>query len=71
MYTDQYSFISRHFPLALDLGCGRGHLAKHVEKVWCKVIFSQILLVKNSLLWCTQIPSQIILLTKYLQKEYC
>ena len=26
--VDRVCDISRHFPLALDVGCGRGHIAK-------------------------------------------
>ncbi|XP_067020129.1 arginine-hydroxylase NDUFAF5, mitochondrial-like [Acropora muricata] len=30
--ADRIGDISRHFPMALDLGCGRGHLSKHLTK---------------------------------------
>ena len=30
--VDRACDVSRHFPVALDLGCGRGHVAKHMSK---------------------------------------
>ncbi|XP_048577640.1 arginine-hydroxylase NDUFAF5, mitochondrial isoform X2 [Nematostella vectensis] len=30
--ADRIGDIARHFPMAMDLGCGRGHLNKHLSK---------------------------------------